>query len=395
MNLTVKRFTWAAVAKVVLLTACSSQSPPPAPRLPDATLPALSRVDSTVREQISASYRDLQSKPNDADAYGAVGNLLLAAEYFEAAEPFYLHAQALAPSDARWPYYLGHVYMNRALPQQATASFERVLQLRPRDVATLVWLGNVRLDEGQPELAQPLFEQALSQQPMTVAALFGAGRAALANRDYPHAVDFLERALVADPRATIVHYPLALAYRGLGDAAKAEAHLRQRGSVDVAPPDPLLTALRDILHSGAAEEQRGERALANRDFDDAVVHFKKALDAAPDNPSIRHKFATALSLRGDTRGAVDQFEETIRRSPDFAQAHYSLGVLLAQDGHLQQATEHFAAAVHADPAFPAAHYAYALALLQMKRYDDARKELTDSAARFPDHKEFAELLGRH
>ena len=36
--------------------------------------------------------------------------VLQAAEYYEAAEPAYLNAQDLMPGDARWPYYLGHLY---------------------------------------------------------------------------------------------------------------------------------------------------------------------------------------------------------------------------------------------------------------------------------------------
>ena len=379
---------------MVLAAACSSRPTAIPEPLPAAVLPDLSRTETSVQKQIAASYAALQSKPNDADAYGEVGNLLLAAEYFDAAEPFYLHAAALAPGDARWPYYLGHVYKNRAAPDKAIASFERVLQLRPGDIPTLVWLGNVRLDQGQPDRAEPLFDQAIAAQPTLVAALFGAGRAALAKRDYARAVDRFERALAADPRATIVHYPLALAYRGLGDTANAEAHLRQRGDVEVAPPDPLMVALRDVLRSSRAEEERGERALNNRDFDGAVRHFKAAVASAPDNASIHQKLATALSLRGDTNGAIAEFEEAIRRDPRFAQAHYSLGVLLAQQGRVPEAAGHFAAAVAADPAFPAARYAYALALAQTKRYEEARKQFAEGAARFPDHKEFGEALAK-
>ena len=80
-----------------------------------------------------------------------MGNLLLAAEYFDAAEACYLHAQSLAPDDVRWPYYLGHVYMTKAELGKAVTSFERALRLRPDDVATLVWLGGVHLDLGEPE----------------------------------------------------------------------------------------------------------------------------------------------------------------------------------------------------------------------------------------------------
>ena len=88
---------------------------------------------------------------------------------------------------------------------------------------------------------------------------FGLGRAALAKREYSRAVDQFEQVLAADPRASIAHYPLALAYRGLSDTARAEAHLRQQGTVEVGPPDPLMVELRGLLHGAVAEEGRGIR----------------------------------------------------------------------------------------------------------------------------------------
>ena len=237
-------------ASLAFMLACSSgptpqQSATPAATeagsvtLPPAELPELSRMEPTVQQQMRERSQALASKIEKAgtppvelaDSYGDVGNLLLASEYTEAAEAYYLHAQALAPNDMRWPYYLGHVYRLRGDLVKSAASFERVLQLQPNDVAALVWLGGVRLDQGQLDAAEPLFAKALSLQPRLVAALFGAGRVALARRDYRRAVDQLEQALAVDPRASMIHYPLGLAYRGLGDTAKADSHFRQRGSV--------------------------------------------------------------------------------------------------------------------------------------------------------------------
>jgi tetratricopeptide (TPR) repeat protein len=393
-------------------------------------------MEASVQQQMRERSQALASKAKNpgtpsmelAGSFGEVGNLLLAAEYTEASEPYYLHAQALAPNDVRWPYYLGHVYRLRGDLAKSAASFERVLQLQPEDVATLVWLGDVRLDQGQPDAAAPLFARALSLQPRLVAALFGAGRAALAKHDYARAVDQLGQALAADPRASMIHYSLGLAYRGLGDTASAEAHLRQRGSVEVGPPDPLMVALRGLLHGAVNEEGQGVRALDGGDFAAAVMHFRAGVTLAPDNPSLRHKLGTALSLLGDTRGAFEQFEETIRRSPGFAQAHYSLGVLLAAGGRYQEATGRLSAAVRyapdyvdarlrlaemlqrtgrpdlslahydhvltIDPRVAQARYGYAMALVQMRRYDEARQRLIEGRLLHPDQHQFADALAR-
>ena len=235
-----------------------------------------------------------------AESYGEVGNLLFAGEYTEAAETYYLHAQALAPNDMRWPYYLGHVYRLRGDLAKSAASFERALRLQPNDVATLVWLGNVRLDQGQPDVAQPLFVQALSLQPRLVAALFGAGRAALARRDYSRAVDQLEQALAADPRATIIHYAARARVsrpgrHGEGRSALAAARNRRgqpAGSVDGGAAW-IAAWRRQRRGSGRPRARRAETLPS------AVSHFRKGVEFAPDNPSMRHKLGTALSLSGD------------------------------------------------------------------------------------------------
>lgn len=434
-------------AAVVLAVGCSSdpKSPAAAPPaaivsndggLPAVALPDLSRMENAVRQQMSDQYRSLTSKienrntpPGElGDAYGAMGNLLLAAEYFDAAEACYLHAQSIAPNDVRWPYYLGHVYVTKAELGKAVGSFDRALRLRPDDVATLVWLGGVHLDRGEPDLAEPLYAKALSLQPGTVAAMFGLGRAALAKRDFGAAVDRFEQALRADPRATIVHYPLALAYRGLGDTARAEEHLRQRGSLEVGPPDPLMVQLRGLVHSAVSEENEGIRALDAGDFTKAAGHFRRGVELAPASPSLHHRLGTALSLTGDTGGAAAQFEEAVRLSPGFSQAHYSLGVLLAATGRYQEAADRFSTAVRfepnyvdarlrlgemlqrtghpdaalaqysrviaIDPRVAEARFGYATSLAQLGRFDEARQRLTEGAALYPDRREFAEALTR-
>src|SRR5678809_277078 len=97
---------------------------------------------------------------------------------------------------------------------------------RPNDVPTLIWLGRGYLDQGEAEKAEPLFERARQLAPMAPSVLVGLGQAALARRDFARAASTLEEALKIDPGLQSVHSPLAMAYRGLGETAKAEEHLR-------------------------------------------------------------------------------------------------------------------------------------------------------------------------
>ncbi len=356
-------------------------------------------MDPAVQQQLREAHDALRKKMSDgsppeqlAAAYGAIGNLFLAAEYFDAAESCYLNAEALAPREQRWPYYLGHVYRARGEAGRAAMAFERALAAGSADVATLVWFGNALLDEGRAGDALPLFTRALAIAPASVAALFGQGRAWLATRDYARAVDSFERALSLDSRASIVHYPLALAYRGLGEMEKAEAHVRQRGDRDVGPTDPRMQEIAELLHSPASYEKRGLRALDGGDWAGAAAAFQEAVRLAPGSAPLHHRLGTALSLAGDTSGAVAQFQEAIRRSPEYAPAHFSLGVLLVSSGRPDEAIEQFTSAVRYEPENADARLQLAAALIRARRFQEAHATLDLGRRLNPDRPEFARLL---
>jgi tetratricopeptide (TPR) repeat protein len=400
------------------------------------SLPELSSAPESVQTQIRERYASLQPKIDNVEtpaadlaaAYGDLGKILVAAEYFDAAEPCFLNAQALQPTEMRWPYYLGHLQRFRNEPSKAVPFFEQALGLQPDDVPTLIWLGEIQLTRNEPDAAGPLFAKALSVQPQSAAALSGLGRVALAKQDYARAVTHLERALGLAPQASRLQYPLAMAYRGQGDTKQAEAHLRQRGDVDVPQADPLMMELGDLLKGASSYEVRGAEALDKRQWAEAVTNLRKASELAPENAFTRLNLATALYLQGDARGALAQFEAAIKLNPGLAKAHYGIGVIMQANGRDAAAIEHFTAALKADPgsvesrlqlaetlrasgreaeslpqyaevittspAISQARFGYAMALVRLQRYREARDWLSDAMKTYPDQPGFAHALAR-
>jgi tetratricopeptide (TPR) repeat protein len=363
-------------------TGASTLRPPDGLGLRPVSLPDFSPMDEPVRKQMREVSSSLKQKIEQSGttplelstAYGEMGELLMAAELVDAAESCYLNAQALAPSDRRWPYYLGHLYKIKGPLAKSVASFEQALQLQPSDVATLVWLGEVYLAQGRAEAAEPLFAKALTLEPGSVSGHFGAGRVALARKDHAGAVKHLEQALVLDPRETASHYPLAMAYRGLGDTGKAEAHLRQLGDIQIVPTDPLMKKLDELLQSPRAYDLQGGRALETGDWAGAAALFRKGLELAPTDPSLRLRLGTALFQLGDARGAREQFEQVVRMSPEYTKAHYSLGILMEASGRHQEAIDRFSTAVKYEPSYLQARVGLAGALRQSGRLQESLAE---------------------
>lgn len=399
------------------------------------SLPDLSKMTPSVQSQIRDAHVSLTraiesgAPPAElADANGLLGRLFMASDLAEAAEPFLLNAQTLAPSDIRWPYYLGHLNRDRGDLEAAARLFERVLQLQPDDVASLVWLGDIQLALGKPDEAEPRFTKALSLQSNSLSARFGLGRTALAKQDHQRAVTFLEEVLDQDPAAAAAHYPLAMAYRGLGDLSKAEAHLKQREDHKILPADPLMVELDELLESPQAYESRGIRALDRKDWTEAAALFSKGLAIAPDDAGLRHRLGTAQYMMGDAANARLQFEQAVRLSPDHHLAQYSLGVLLQAEGRHAEAIDRFSASLKSRPSHTVArvrlaaslrrtgrakdavhHYeqavllqpgntearfGLAVALVQVRRYRDARDRLAEGMKLFPEQTVFAHGLAR-
>ena len=432
----------AAIAVVLMAaTACETQKQSAredatAPELRPVTLPDMSKAASSVQDQIRTAYSTLRARgenpstpaPERAASYGELGKLFMAADFGQVAEACFLNAQLIAPADARWPYFLGHLYKEQGASDKSIASFERALQLRPEDVPTLIWLGDAYLALDRHADAEARFARARSLQPRSVAALGGLGRVALARREYAAAARTLEEALGIDPQATALHYPLGMAYRGLGDLAKAEVHLKEGGKGDVAVPDPLMQEVRGLLRSATSFESLGVAALERGDSAGAAMYFRKGIEVAPDSASLHHRLGTALFLSGDAVAGQKEFEAAIRIDPDFARAHYSLGVLMASMGRYQPAVDQLSAAVKSDPDYVEAilalgdllrqggrpgeslpHYARiisiapgigearlgrALALVSLGRYREARDQLAEAAKAHPNQPAIGEALAR-
>src|SRR5688572_33137117 len=159
----------------VTAVGCTSQGDAPASsnvdrQAPDGStlqpvsLPDLSKLTASVQAQVRERHAALTAKLADrgasatelAASYGEMGRLLMAAQS-DAAEPYFLNAEALDRADRRWPYYRAHLLRRKGDLSGAAALFERVVALDSTDVAARFWLGDLYLAQGRPEAAEPHF----------------------------------------------------------------------------------------------------------------------------------------------------------------------------------------------------------------------------------------------
>ena len=344
------------------------------PALLPVVLPDLGGMHASVQEQLREAFTLLRVSDSRSQAYGELGKLLMAGQYLGVAERCFRNAQMLAPDDARWPYYLAHVFSRQGDLTKAVEQFEHVLRLRPTDLATLVWLGHVYIDLGQPEAAELFLTRARALGPDTAAVLYQLGRADLATQDYASAVQHLEEAARLNPAATVIYYPLAMAYRGLGDLETAQSYLDRTGGragagVSVTLPDPLMADVSTVLRSPQVHRDLGMQAGARGDLPEATRQFRMAIEMAPTNAVMRLNLALTLNRMGDARGALAELEAAVGVDPQLARAHLMIGTLLERSGRDQDAIDRYTVAVTHDPSLGEAHLRLADALRRLGRLD--------------------------
>ena len=374
-----------------LVSGCSR----PAPQI--QPLPAVETTDlePSVRSALTRAQAqfdriaELKSGRGElADAYGELAMTYQAQSLVHPAEVAYANARALAPGDKRWPYLLGHLYNDASRVPEAISAFEAALALDHRDGPTLLSLGEAYLQHGDFDKASAMYDRLQSDPGARAAALSGLGKVALATHRYQDAVGYFEEALKLSPGATRLRQPLAMAYRELGDRARAEQNLRQfdPGGMELGIVDPLADALNAKVAASRALLRRGQRAGKAGRFDLAEAAFRAAVEADPTNAEAVENLGISLANLDRLEEAQQRLSQSLSMDDRNALAHFSLAVVLDRQGLDQPAIDQYQAALQRDPANLQARVYLADAKMRIGRaeeaaalYGQALKESPDSA----------------
>lgn len=419
--------------------------------------------------------RALELDPDSGAAFEGLGKLAMAGGDARTAVDYFEKALAREPDATSLHYALGQAYRNLGDLERARHHLER--------------RGDVAVRVPDPML-NPLADLGRGAQFYIL-----RGQEALEQKDYPTAAASFERALREDPEDFTVYRGLAYAVEKLGNLEGAIAHLEsglERATTGDADKDRAeraelhrilggLVALSGddggaIEHFGrslelAAEQPDVRLKLANalarvQRFADALEHydrliasrpdlavdlyvrratalvnlgrkeaavadFRRALEADPENPQLRLRFAEALEFLGETDAAAEewaaaselagagsdrarllaedgtrlvsqgrfeeavaQFRESLRLAPDETAVRSELASVLGHLGRLEEATEEFRRVIEAQPRHAAARRGEILSLLLTGRFGEARVRLQEALRHFPQDAELAHLQAR-
>jgi protein O-mannosyl-transferase len=142
-----------------------------------------------------------------------------------------------------------------------------------------------------------------------------------------------------------------------------------------------------------AHNNLGNVLLDTDRVQEAMEHFRQALQLKPDYSSAHNNLGLVLAKTGRPQEAIEHYQQALRFRPYFVEAHYNLGLALANAGQLPEAIKHYQQALLLNPDYSEAHYNLGVALAETGRLQEAIEHYNTALKLNPDYSEAHNNLG--
>jgi Flp pilus assembly protein TadD len=120
-----------------------------------------------------------------------------------------------------------------------------------------------------------------------------------------------------------------------------------------------------------AHNNLGALLLKKGQVDEAIIHFRKALEIKADDAETQANLGNALLQTGKLDEAVAQYYKALEVKPDYAEVHYNLGNALLHEGQVDEAIAHYEKAIQIKPNYADVYNNLGVVLFQKGEVDQA------------------------
>lgn len=352
------------------------------PAVPEINLQA---VSPAVRRVIETAQHAVAKEPRSGLAWGRLGMVLRAHEYFADAIDCFRIAWKLDPADVRWPYLLA-IGLESTDVAASIQTYRQVIARHPQATLPQIRLAELLLQSGDLEAAEQVLTPLAQREPDNARVLYrlaqlrfrhGQADEALALAEKAHALAPRQRSIAeltaqlrfaprTHPQADTAPPPIDLAQatettwpdQTLQDVlqlrrdaywrASQGAQLIESGNI-AAGLQELEAAVAEIPDDWTLQARLGTAYLAANRLDDAENLVSDALRRWPSSFELQQQRGTVWLLRHEWSKAVEAFRRAIQLKPSSAEAHSDLGFCLQQIGQLDLAKAEFEEALQLNP----------------------------------------------
>jgi tetratricopeptide (TPR) repeat protein len=292
----------------------------------------------------------------------------------------------------------------------AAASYESLLQIAAHLGPAYNNLGALYLRQKEYKKAADVLEKGLKVDPKmpSASALLGISQYELG--DYAAARSHLETALRANAKDDNARLFLANDLIKLNEWDAAADHLRQLaqhqpknqeiwyllGKVHMKLSEQALSRLNDIdANSVWVHEISGEIMESMKNYDGALIEYKKAVEIAPQQPGTHYYLGNAYWSLASWDAATEQFRAELVNDPSNCMAQWKLGnILLEQHLDAGEALANVETALAMCPYLVQARVDRARALLKLDRNEEAVTDLQAAEKTNPEEPSIHFLLAQ-
>jgi tetratricopeptide (TPR) repeat protein len=273
----------------------------------------------------------------------------------------------------------------------AAASYEALLQIAPRLAPAYNNLGSLYVRQREYRKAANVLEKGLRVDPKMSSASALLGIALYELGDYAAAKRNLESALRADPKDTNAELLLANGLIKLGEFQSAADHLRRLserlpenqeiwyllGKVHMKLSEEALSKLTNLdPNSVWVHEISGEVMESMKNYDGALLEYKKAVEVAPQQAGTHYHLGNAYWSLNMWDAATEQFRAELANDPSNCLAQWKIGnIILEEHGDSAGALAEIQKALDACPDLMSARVDRARALIKLERHSEAVSDL--------------------
>jgi tetratricopeptide (TPR) repeat protein len=386
----------AAILAVSLgVTVTAWQTPDPgAVALPQLVVDAL---PPGVRASLEAAYEAAHAQPRDPSVVGRLAMLLHAYEQHRAADACYRIVRQLDARSLAWRYLSGVVQAELGEHLAAVTSLRDALRTDPNYLPARVKLAEQLMQGGDLQASHDEYASLVRDLPELALAHHGLGRVSSLRGDSNAAAGHHRRAVDLAPQFGTAHYALALAYRDLGLADRAQPHLdayRRFGARRPVVPDRLMDRVRSMRETARDLLAEAARLGEAGRIDESIALQLKALDVDPGAAQAHVNLIALYGRTGRPEKAEAHYRAAIELEGSLGEAHYNYGVLLASVRRYDEAARAFRKTLDVDPFHALAHNNLAALLARQGKFDEAAAHYRQALANDPQHATARFNLGR-
>ena len=178
---------------------------------------------------------------------------------------------------------------------------------------------------------------------------------------YHDLITLYQATLAQNPKCWMAEYNLGLALKNQGQLEEAIVHYRR--AINIWPD-----YVEAHYNLGGAYIEKGE-------FDEALAEYRRAIEIHPDQADLHNNYGSALRELKQFDQAETEYKRALSLRPQYLDARLNLGSLLLQRGRTAEAIANLETAKSLQPNDAATHVTLALALMKNGRTGEAVSEL--------------------